>query len=132
MSDISNLEQRITAALDRIRQGLNDGIASQAGQVADSALEDALAEKAALQNQLDAQRDEMQKLDAELQKLRVLNVTLRDMNTKLREAVTTGLAPDLLDSAVAAEIASLHAQRSADAAEIDAIIAELKPLVTGA
>ena len=129
MSDISNLEQRITAALDRIRQGLSEGGGES---VDDSALEDALAEKAALQNQLDAQRDEMQKLDAELQKLRVLNVTLRDMNTKLREAVTTGLAPDLLDSAVAAEIASLHAQRSADAAEIDAIIAELKPLVTGA
>ena len=129
MSDISNLEQRITTALDRIRQGL-----SEAGgeSVDDSALQDALAAKAAMQDQLDAQRDEMQKLDAELQKLRVLNVTLRDMNTKLREAVTTGLAPDLLDSAVAAEIASLHAQRSADAAEIDAIIAELKPLVTGA
>jgi hypothetical protein len=79
---------------------------------------------------VEAQRGQMVKLDTELQQLRASNVQLREMNTQLRETVTTGLAPELHSDAVAAEIAALHAQRSADAAEMDAILTELKPLIT--
>ncbi|MDP5085494.1 MAG: hypothetical protein NWQ23_08745 [Yoonia sp.] len=148
MSDISALEGRITAALDRIRRGLDrpvgDGAADAALQVAldeERASNAELVERvrllkerqdtqvASLTARVETQRNQLMQLDEELQQLRASNVQLRDMNTKLREAVTTGLAPALHDAAVAAEIEALHAQRSADAAEVDAILAELKPLI---
>ncbi|MDP5362225.1 MAG: hypothetical protein NWP79_08790 [Paracoccaceae bacterium] len=148
MSDISALEGRITAALDRIRRGLDrpvgDGAADAALQVAldeERASNAELVERvrllkerqdtqvASLTARVETQRNQLMQLDEELQQLRASNVQLRDMNTKLREAVTTGLAPELHDAAVATEIEALHAQRSADAAEVDAILAELKPLI---
>ncbi|MCK0094741.1 hypothetical protein MWU60_04105 [Yoonia sp. F2084L] len=148
MSDISALESRITAALDRIRKGLE---AKNAQTPADPGLQAALEEERAqnaeliervrvlkerqdtqvaqLATRADTQSKHLMKLDEELQQLRASNVQLREMNAKLREAVTTGLAPELHDAAVAAEIEALSAQRSADAAEVDAILAELKPLI---
>lgn len=148
MSDISTLESRITAALDRIRQGLD---APRESVAADPALQTALDDERAanaelvervralkerqdtqvtsLTKRVETQRNQLMRLDEELQQLRASNVQLREMNTQLREAVTTGLDPALHDAAVAAEIEALHAQRSADAAEVDAIIAELKPLI---
>ena len=148
MSDISILESRITAALDRIRQGLD----APTGQTAaDPALQAALEVERAQNAELiervrvlkdrqdtqvahltaraESQSKQLMQLDAELQQLRASNVQLRDMNTKLRDAVTTGLAPELLDAAVNAEIEALSAQRTADAAEVDAILAELTPLI---
>ncbi len=148
MSDISALEGRITAALDRIRQGI-DAQTAQAGD--DASLKTALdneraanaelvervrvlkerqdGQVAALTERVEAQKAQMVKLDTELQQLRASNVQMRELNTALREAVTEGLAPELVDKAVAAEVEALHAQRSADAAEIDAILSELKPLI---
>ncbi|PXW70654.1 hypothetical protein C7964_102549 [Loktanella sp. PT4BL] len=148
MSDISTLESRITAALDRIRQGLD---AAGGQTAADPALQAALDQERAQNAELvervrvlkerqdtqvasltlraETQSKHLMKLDEELQQLRASNVQLREMNAKLREAVTTGLAPELHDAAVNAEIKALSAQRSADAAEIDAILDELKPLI---
>lgn len=148
MSDISALESRITAALDRIRQGLEaSGAQVPADDGLQSALEDERAQNAELVKRVqmlkerqdtqvaqlsaraETQSKHLMKLDEELQQLRASNVQLREMNAKLREAVTTGLAPELHDAAIAAEMEALTAQRSADAAEVDAILAELKPLV---
>lgn len=148
MSDISALESRITAALDRIRKGLEgQGGQSTADPELQAALEEERAQNAELIERVrilkerqdtqvanltiraETQSKHLMKLDEELQQLRASNVQLRDMNAKLREAVTTGLAPELHDAAVAAEMAALNAQRSADAAEVDAILAELKPLI---
>lgn len=148
MSDIGALESRITAALDRIRQGLD----APSGQTAaDPALQAALEEEraqnaelvervrllkerqdtqvATLTQRAETQSRHLMKLDEELQQLRASNVQLREMNAQLRAAVTTGLAPELHDAAVQAELEALNAQRSADAAEVDAILAELKPLI---
>jgi predicted RNase H-like nuclease (RuvC/YqgF family) len=149
MSDIRALEGRITDALDRIRKGLDARAGHDAG---DAALTAALEQEreanaelvqrvailkdrqdtqvSSLTARVEAQRGQLMKLDTELQQLRASNVQLREMNTQLRETVTTGLAPELHSEAVAAEIAALHAQRSADAAEMDAILTELKPLIT--
>lgn len=149
MSDIRALEGRIAQALDRIRQGLDARPATE-----DTGLGDALEKEraantelvarvaalkdrqdshvATLTKRVEAQRDQLIKLDAELQSLRASNVQLREVNTQLREAVTSGLAPELHNDAVQSEIAALHAQRSADAAEVDAILAELKPLIAEA
>jgi glycine cleavage system regulatory protein len=144
MSEMSALEGRITAALDRIRRGLEAQVGPDPEMAAalaqERAAKDALAaelqaqqgqgaELARLTAALDAQQAQMQNLDAELQRLRASNAQMREMNTQLREAVTNGLAPELLDQAVAAEIAALQAQRSADAAELEAILAALKPVI---
>lgn len=159
MSDIDTLESRITAALDRIRQGIDGamtpaqeqpvGEVAQQGeleqaraQAAESdqrvrrlkkrgriAQEQHVREMAALTERVETQSTHLQKLDAELQQLRASNVELRALNTKLRDAVTTGLAPELHDAAVNAEMAALHAQRAADAAEVDAILDALRPLI---
>ena len=148
MSDISALEGRITAALDRIRRGLDaqeqqtnadDGLQAllDAERAAKNELEETVrqlreqhdTEVSSLTNRVESQRDQMRQLDVELQRLRASNAQLREMNTSLREAVTTGLSPELLDQAVAAEIEALVAQRAAEAAEMEAILAELKPLV---
>lgn len=148
MSDISALEGRITAALDRIRQGLDRQVSEgDADATLQAALDDERASNAelvervrilkerqdtqvaSLTARVETQRNQLMQLDGELQQLRASNVQLRKMNTQLREAVTTGLSPDLHDAAVAAEVEALHAQRSADAAEVDAILAELKPLI---
>jgi len=148
MSEISMLEGRITAALDRIRRGLETTAAQSAADPAlQNALEDERAQNAELVERVrvlkerqdtqvahltaraEAQSQQLMRLDEELQQLRASNVQLREMNTLLREAVTTGLSPDLHDAAVAAEITALNTQRSADAAEVDAILAELKPLI---
>lgn len=148
MSDISVLEGRITTALDRIRRGVE--AQSLAGS-SDASLEAALADEraanaelvarvqllkerqdtqvASLTARVETQRGQMMTLDAELQRLRASNAQMREMNTQLRDTVTEGLAPELINAAVAAEIEALHAQRSADAAEADAILAELKPLI---
>ncbi len=148
MSDISGLESRITAALDRIRRGIE---AQGHGGGDDAALQAALAEErsanaeleervrvlkerqdtqvTSLTTRVEAQKTQLQALDTELQRLRASNAQMREMNAKLRQAVTEGLAPELVDAAVAAEIEALQAQRAADAAEVTAILAELKPLV---
>ena len=148
MSDISMLEGRITAALDRIRQGLDAaGVQTAADPALQAALEEERAQNAELVERVrilkerqdtqvanltlraETQSKHLMKLDEELQQLRASNVQLREMNAKLRETVTTGLAPELHDAAVAAEIEALSVQRSADAAEVDAILDELKPLI---
>ncbi|MEM8537817.1 MAG: hypothetical protein AAGF56_08135 [Pseudomonadota bacterium] len=142
MSDISVLEGRIAAALARISKAVaeRDASALKTGQVTDAELEDrvsALKERqdtqvAKLTARVAAQQDQLLKLDAELQQLRASNAQLRTLNGELRETVIKGIAPELHDAAVAAEIAALQAQRSADAAEVDAILAELTPLIEDA
>jgi len=144
MSDISELERRLAAALERIGQALDQGGSVQSAlddeKVANAALEErvrALKERqdtqvAKLTARAESHQEQLLKLDAELQQLRASNVQLREMNTKLRQAITDGLSSELYDAAVAAEVDALAAQRSADAAEVDAILAELKPLIAEA
>jgi len=151
MSDISTLENRITSALDRIRVGLENRPQLQdTAALADlqTALEAERATNATLtqritdlKEQLDGQRAtqtaqsqsqqaRLAALDEELQKLRAANLSLREMNDKLRAAGSGGVSPELHDASLAAEVAALEAQRAADMAEMDVIIAELRPLIT--
>ena len=146
MSDVRSLEGRITSALDRIRAGLQDHTRGDAAALQE-ALDDERAANAELEARVAAlkerqdtqvadlklraetQSKHLMKLDEELQQLRASNVQLREMNVALRETVTKGLAPELHNAAMTAEMEALQAQRSADAAEVDAILDELKPLI---
>lgn len=151
MSDIANLESRITSALERIRAGLTSAsdvgdegaLATQLSeeQTANAQLQErvkALKERQdtklkELEDRVDAQRAQMSQLDGELQRLRASNADMREVSAQLRAAASEGVAePELLNRAMMAEVEALAAQRSADASEVDAIIAELKPLIAEA
>lgn len=160
MSDIDKLESRITAALDRIRQGvsrLNDSAARAAEPVPEvedeaAALRFQLQEEQTVNAQLEErvrvlkerqdgsvsdlkarveeQTQKMKELDAQINRLRASNADLRDMTAQLRSAAADDTVnAELINRAALAEVEALAAQRSADAAEMDAIITELKPLI---
>jgi hypothetical protein len=76
--------------------------------------------------QLDAQGNEVQRL-------RMVNVQLREAMRGLREALTEGMAdPGAINRAMLAELEALRATRMAEMAEMDEILAALDPLVAAA
>lgn len=156
MSQIDDLQARITAALDRISRGLeaqnaDDGAAADELEALRAALDEEktvsaqweervkrLKEKleeaeARVENARDEARASLRKLDTQLQSLRRANAQLRENNKALREANEAGVAePHLINKAMLAELEALRAARSADRAEGDAIMAELTRLIQGA
>lgn len=160
MSDISDFETRISAALDRIRKAAERGAAMPdapaAPQTKDTtdleALRSQLDEERAANAQLEervkllkqrqdgklseleasveANRKRAAGMDRELQRLRQVNADLRDINEQLRKAVEAGVSePHLVNKAMMAELEALRATRAADAAEMDAILGELRPII---
>jgi DNA repair exonuclease SbcCD ATPase subunit len=151
MSDIPELQRRITAALDRIGQGL-DGMtkAGDAGEVdtlrqqledeklANAQLEERIKKLKASLSEAEAARDDAQSdsaeklkdLDASLQSLRQANQELRDNNKALREANAKGVGEaHLINKAMLAELEGLRATRSADKSEADAILSEMATIL---
>lgn len=126
MSEISSLENRIAAALDRISLGLETHGAEKSSET------HADGQAAMLEARLEKQLSQLAALDAAVQALRAANARLLETNEALRHAATAGASPDVYDAALAAEIAALKADRAAEAAEMDTIIAELKPMIAGA
>lgn len=149
MSEINQLEVRLRDALARIGagiEGLGAGAAPADGlqaaldeeRTANAQLEErvkALKERqdgkiAGLEQEIAAQAAKMAEWDAELQKLRTSNAEMRALNAQLRAAAADGIAePELINKALMAELDALAAQRDADAAEVDAILSALKPIV---
>lgn len=157
MSDVGELEQRITAALDRIGAGL-EIMSSQQGSGTDEAqlqaLQDALEnEKTAnaqleervvaikekqeslvadLQAQVAKLRNDLAARETDLRNIKQRNHQLRSNNIALREANAQGVGdPDLINAAMVAELDALRASHESDRAELDAILGELQPLVEG-
>lgn len=148
MSDLSELEGRITAALERVGRGV-EALSKEPGAPAvDEAqvtrLKEALeAEKTAndqLEERLRAVRDKHEaelsglgarasEAEAEVERLRKVNAKLRQANRALRAANAEGLGDaSLINDAMAAELEALRALRDSDRAELDGLIAELTPL----
>jgi chromosome segregation ATPase len=143
--DALRAEQAQTGALrDQIQQlqAALETQDAQAAQAAQAALDAQIADQAALHAKdaqvasltvrLETQAAQLQTMDAHLQGLRAATQQLRDLNGQLRQALTVGLAPGMIDTALAAEIDALQALRATDASEIDMILAELKPLIEDA
>ena len=147
MSDIEDLQQRLSAALDRIGAGLQN-----IGPVSTEGLEDELAAEreanaqlearvraikerqetmvASLQDEVTALRDALTATDADLQRLRSVNQELRESNAALRKANAEGL-PDaeLVNAAMETEIEALRELNEANRAEIDRALSELEPML---
>ena len=161
MSDISLLEGRITAALDRIRRGVEwmDELAAAAPPIP---LDSAQTEVTSLRVRLDEERTVNAQLeervralkdrqdgrvaqleaevaesrariaaaDADVQGLRQTNADLRDVAAQLREALAQGVTePQLINRAMLAELEALRTARAIDLAEVNAVLAELRPLL---
>jgi hypothetical protein len=144
MGDIAELEQRLTAALDRIAAGLesgsDDGMAEAlaAERAANAQLEErvrAIKERqetqvAALQDEVGRLRAVVEETDADLRRMRGVNAELRASNTALREANAAGLADaGLVNAALQAELDALRALQDGDRAEIDRALDWLEPML---
>lgn len=151
MNDIDDLGRRITAALDKMAQGLEQ-LDGQASAEPDAemlqALEDERTANAQLQERVRALKEKAQNdggdlrekldgydakwadLDVELQRVRRANQELSDACAALCEANAQGVGdPELINKAMEAELEALRASRAADVAEASAILSELQPLV---
>lgn len=159
MQDITELEKRITAALERIGKGV-DRLASQprtpsapATPASDAALRAQLEEEKSLTAQLqarlraasarEAKGDLQEKVDRltqeldvkglELQRMRRVNASLREQLEALRTAAAAGTTePQLINKAMQTELEALRATRLTEIAEMDEILAALEPHLTEA
>lgn len=154
MNDITELERRITAALDRIGTGIS-GISGASDSTAETArLREALEAEQTVNAQLeervkairDRQEQTVSALEAEvarlreavgqhqteLQRLKRIGTQLRQNNVALREANQQGVGDaHLINKAMLTELDALRTTREADRTELDAILGALKPLLEG-
>lgn len=152
---------RIGAAAERLAEAPPDGMAS-AAEAPDSAaeveaarlarmLEDARAETAEVQRRMETARDRQaatvatleariaaltQQIDSqgiEMQRLRMVNVQLREALRALRESLAGGVAePAQFNRALQAEVEALRTARAIEIAELDTLLAALEPHLTAA
>ncbi|HCQ66550.1 MAG TPA: hypothetical protein DIU07_16005 [Rhodobacteraceae bacterium] len=157
MTEITDLQARITAALDRIGTGLEGlgpgGGADGSAEVArlTEALEEERTANAQLEERVrtikEKQDGTVQVLADEVERLRALlaaeeetvarlsrvNGELRANNTALREAIAHGVAePHLVNKSMMVELEALRTAQEADRAELDAVLGELNALVADA
>lgn len=153
MSNIDELQRRITAAMDRVAMGVEKVASGPAAPDPDmaQALEDertanaqlnervrALktksdAEMASLRAQVEESEARMAQLDVELQRMRRANAELTEAVAALSEANAEGVGDaHLINKTMLTELEGLRAARAADVAESSAILAALTPLVEAA
>lgn len=162
MTDITDIEQRIAYALERIGKGLDawpepaspqQAMADDAGtsievdvlkaeleaeRVVNAQLTErvrAIKDKqethlATLERKVIALTQQLEQQGAELQRQRVMNASLTGANQRLSIMVREGMDdPSELDAALATELEAMRLARSAEIAEMEEIMAELKPLI---
>lgn len=153
MSNIEELQGRITAAMDRIAKGMEPLGAVTQGPDPETAqaLEDertanaqlservrALstrtdAEMAQMRSEVEEANARMAQLDTELQRVRRANQQLIEASDALRRANAEGVGDaDLINQTMLSELEALRAARASDIAESSAILAALGPLVENA
>ncbi|KAJ54497.1 hypothetical protein ACMU_17465 [Actibacterium mucosum KCTC 23349] len=161
MSDISEFEQRITAALKRIGQGMDalsaapetpetaevdtDALAAaqealEAEKMANAQLEErvkAIREKqdsqvANLEREVAHLRVRNDEVEAEIAGLKAVTAKLRRLNQALRAANAEGVGDaELINQSLQTELDALATLRDGDRAEIDAVLATIEPLAQG-
>ncbi len=158
MSDITELERRITAALDHIGRKIEAYSVPEPVEASVDVSEDLAQEREAnsqltarnteLNEQLEAQakaaeavenklsermrrlRQQVSDLDHTISKLRRVNQQLRDNNDALRTANAEGSSePHLINQSMMNEIESLRAAQSADQAEMETVRGELERIL---
>jgi uncharacterized protein YhaN len=151
MSNIEELERRITAAFDRIGQAV-DGFVPPTTGAGTGELQDALLTEQTANAQLTERlrvvkaREASQAAEAaekvdrlnraldaqglELQRMKKTVIQLRESLAALRETQTVAVAdPRLVNRAMLTELEALRATRLTEMAQMEAILAELYPLI---
>ena len=117
MSDISVVEQRITAAIRRISAAVESVPLSR------SAPDPAPTEPSAPEN---VNSEALAALDAQLSQVMQSNAQLRASNQALRAANAEGLGDaSLINAAMQAEIDTLTAERAAEAVQLELLLKTL-------
>lgn len=161
MSDIAELERRISAALARIDAGVEalaavtpaEAAPDVAGDEAEiarlaQALEEERTANAQLTERVRAIREKQESTigalektverlagqidaaEAEIGRLKQTNEDLTETIRALRATAVAGLAePDLINRSMMTELEAMRAARAAEIAEMNGILAELKPLI---
>jgi chromosome segregation ATPase len=152
MSDIDELERRISSALERISNGLDAlQIRAADSRSLDRLEEELEAERAAraqiaarlesveaahgdtlarLEQQVERLMAQIDSQDDQMRRLRSVNAELRRINGELRDRNARMLAdPAAINGGIVAELEALRATRAAEVAEMDEILSELQPLV---
>ena len=151
MSEISDYQTRISAALDRIGAGLGALAKSRDPGDADALAVELAAERAAsaqLAERIEAIRAKqdtkvaaleakvasliatVEKADMRLHRHKRRIGQLVEIANSLRQSLEKNLSdPDLVNRALQAELEALRSTRAHDAQEISAILAEMEPLV---
>ncbi|MEY4697434.1 MAG: hypothetical protein RIT14_1862 [Pseudomonadota bacterium] len=146
MQDIAELERRITAALQRIGDGLeslrapaSDGAGAedlarlraelQAERAISAGLRAELAGSPSHAAQLDRMTHQLDVQGLELNRLRKTVAQLRDSLRQLREAAASQIDAELINRTMAAELDALRTIRLSEVAELDEILSELDPLI---
>lgn len=168
MTDLAELERRITAALDRIARSADmfqtAPAASGAGSSdVDAADDDAGATLAALRAELSTEQttnaqltervhqlkqrqdntisqlersmarltEQLDLQSLELLRLKKANAKLVAANAALRDTQAAGYPEgQVMNRSLSAELEALHAERRVEIAEMEEILAELKPLIS--
>ncbi|MDA8817953.1 hypothetical protein N9N27_04110 [Planktomarina sp.] len=117
MSDISVLEQKITAAIRRI-SAATEAVLPNGGAVAPAPTGTPAPEN--------VDTDSLAALDAQLSQVIKSNAQLRASNQALRAANAEGLGnASLVNAAMQAEIDTLTAERAAEAAQLEMLLEAL-------
>ena len=146
MTDVTELEQRILTALDRIEYTADQIASAPAAPDADTVEEleierdtnarlveqgqQNLARIERLETRVARMTDRLEFMDGENKRLQAVMGALRDTNKQLRAANAANLGDEAaINTALQAENEALNATRSADLAEIDDILGSIAPLV---
>jgi chromosome segregation ATPase len=154
-TDITELERRITQAMERIGRSLPRLPATEAGPdlgaevaklrealAAEKARGAELAEKlrslkdrepmssAQVEAKIERMTRQLDVQGLELQRMRKTTIQLREQLRTLHQAASAGLVePQMVNKAMLAELDALRATRHTEVAEMDEILAELGPLI---
>ncbi|MCU9849692.1 hypothetical protein OEZ60_16960 [Defluviimonas sp. WL0024] len=159
MSDIAEMERRISAALERIGAGVEKARAEaeaaaaareqartagelrealEAERAANAQLTDrvrAIKEKQetmvdALEKKVARLTEQLDAAGAELHRQKRINADLTEAQRALREAAQDGVPePEQINRSLMAELEALRAARAAEMAEMQEILSELRPLI---
>jgi len=156
MSDLSQVERRLSAALDRIARQIERGPApggtgaeaeatiaglraalekerSSSAQLSERVTQVKQRQEttvAQLERRLARLTEQLDLQSLEMLRLKKANARLIEANTGLRAAQAEGF-PDatMVNRSMSAELEALQAERRAEMAEMEEILAELKPLI---
>ncbi len=157
MTDLAQVEQRLAAALERIARRIDRGGGGRASEAdpavaalraqlekeraANAQLSERVAQikgrqesqVAQLERRLARLTEQLDLQSLEMLRLKKANSRLIEANTGLRLAQAEAY-PDatLVNRSISAELEALQAERRAEMAEMEEILAELKPLIAAA